>query len=152
MNRVHKTLWSEAAQCWQAVPETAKAAGKRSVKSASGGVLATVVMGMALNGGAGAQSPPPPAINQLPTGGSVARGSATIAQTATAQAAAMTVNQSSQRAVINWDSFNLGQAASINFVQPNAQAVTLNVVADAVAGGHQPPHQRRRIHGGQLPV
>ena len=48
MNRVHKTLWSESAQCWQAVPETAKAAGQRSVKSASGGVLATVVMGLAL--------------------------------------------------------------------------------------------------------
>ena len=130
MNRVHKTLWSESAQCWQAVPETAKAAGKRSVKSASGGVLATVVMGLALSGGAGAQSPPPPASSQLPTGGSVARGSATIAQTATAQAAAMTVNQSSQRAIINWDSFNLGTAASINFVQPNAQAVTLNRVND----------------------
>ncbi len=130
MNRVHKTLWSETAQCWQAVPETAKAAGKGSVKSASGGVLATVVMGLALTGGAGAQSPPPPASTQLPTGGSVARGSATITQTATAQAAAMTVNQSSQRAVINWDSFNLGQAASINFVQPNAQAVTLNRVND----------------------
>ena len=130
MNRVHKTLWSESAQCWQAVPETAKAAGQRSVKSASGGVLATVVLGLALTGGVGAQSPPTPVANQLPTGGSVARGSATISQTATAQAAAMTVNQSSQRAVINWDSFNLGSAASINFVQPNAQAVTLNRVND----------------------
>jgi filamentous hemagglutinin family protein len=60
----------------------------------------------------------------------VARGSATISQTATAQAAAMTVNQSSQRAIINWDSFNLGSAASINFVQPNAQAVTLNRAND----------------------
>ena len=128
MNRVHKTLWSESAQCWQAVPETAKAAGKRSVKSASGGVLAMVLMGLVLTGGAGAQSPP--AITQLPSGGTVVRGSATISQTATAQAAAMTVNQSSQRAVINWDSFNLGSAASINYVQPNAQAVTLNRVND----------------------
>ena len=80
MNRVHKTLWSESAQCWQAVPETAKAAGQRSVKSASGGVLATVVLGLALTGGVGAQSPPTPVANQLPTGGSVARGSATISQ------------------------------------------------------------------------
>ncbi|CAN1535534.1 FhaB Large exoproteins involved in heme utilization or adhesion [Burkholderiaceae bacterium] len=129
MNRVHKTRWSESAQCWQAVPETAKAAGKRAVKSASGGVLASVVMGLALTGGAGAQSPP--ATTQLPTGGTVARGNATISQTATAQAAAMTVNQSSQRAVINWDSFNLGSAASIHFAQPNAQAVTLNRVNDS---------------------
>jgi filamentous hemagglutinin family protein len=67
----------------------------------------------------------------LPTGGTVASGTATISQTATAQAAAMTVNQSSQRAVVNWDSFNLGSAASIHFAQPNAQAVTLNRVNDS---------------------
>ena len=62
---------------------------------------------------------------------SVVRGSATISQTATAQAAAMTVNQSSQRAIINWDSFNLGSAAQVQFAQPNAQAVTLNRINDA---------------------
>ena len=82
-----------------------------------------------LSGGSGAQSPP--AITQLPTGGSVARGSATISQSATAQAAAMVVNQTSQRAVVNWDTFNVGAAASIHFAQPNAQAVTLNRVNDA---------------------
>ena len=55
----------------------------------------------------------------------------TLTQTATAQAAAMTVNQTSQSAVVNWTTFNLGSAASINFVQPNAQAVILNRVNDS---------------------
>ena len=127
MNRIYRTLWSAATQSWQAVPETAKSAGKKS-KSSSRGVLATVALGFSLHSGAHAQ--PPPAINQLPTGGVVVRGTASIQQTATAQAAAMMVNQSSQRAVLNWDSFNLGQAASINFVQPNPQSVTLNRVHD----------------------
>ena len=81
-----------------------------------------------LSGGSGAQSPP--TITQLPTGGNVARGSATISQTVTAQAAAMVVNQTSQRVVVNWDTFNLGQAASVHFAQPSAQAVTLNRVND----------------------
>ena len=43
----------------------------------------------------------------------------------------MTVNQASQRAVINWNTFNVGSNASVNFVQPNAQAVTLNRVNDS---------------------
>jgi filamentous hemagglutinin family protein len=128
MNRIYRTLWSIATQSWQAVPETAKTAGKKS-KSSAGGVVASVALGFTLHGVAHAQAPP--AINQLPTGGTVARGTATISQTVTAQAAAMTVNQSSQRAVVNWNTFNLGSAASINFVQPNAQAVTLNRVNDS---------------------
>jgi filamentous hemagglutinin family protein len=117
-----------ATQSWQAVPETAKTAGKKS-KSAAGGVIASVALSFSLTGGAHAQAPP--AINQLPTGGSVVRGTATIQQTATAQAAAMTVNQTSQRAVVNWNTFNVGSAASVNFVQPNAQAITLNRVNDS---------------------
>ena len=128
MNRIYRTLWSAATQSWQAVPETAKTAGKKSVKSAAGGVVASVALSVSLTGGAGAQSPP--AIQQLPTGGNVVRGTATLSQTASAQAAALTVNQSSQRAVVNWDTFNLGSSASVNFVQPNAQAVTLNRVND----------------------
>jgi len=128
MNRIYRTLWSVATQSWQAVPETAKSAGKKS-KSSAGGVLASVALGLSLVSGANAQAPP--AVNQLPTGGSVARGVATISQTATAQAAAMTVNQSSQRAVVNWNTFNVGSNASVNFVQPNAQAVTLNRVNDS---------------------
>ena len=129
MNRIYRTLWSAATQSWQAVPETAKSAGKKNVKSSAAGVVASVALSFALNGGANAQAPP--AINQLPTGGNVVRGTATISQTATAQAAAMTVNQSTQRAAINWNTFNLGSAASMNFVQPNAQAVTLNRVNDS---------------------
>jgi len=133
MNRIFRTLWSATRQCWQAVPENTKAAGKGSSKSASGsssaGGVASVILGCMFTGSVGAQSPP--AVKTLPTGGVVAQGTATISQTVTAQAAAMTVNQSSQRAVINWNTFNLGSAASLNFAQPNAQAVTLNRVSDA---------------------
>ena len=45
----------------------------------------------------------------------------------------MTVNQTSQRAVVNWDSFNVGKNASVTFNQPNANAVTLNRVTGATA-------------------
>jgi len=68
------------------------------------------------------------AVNALPTGGKVVAGNATISQTQTATAATMNVNQTSQRAVINWDSFNVGKNAQVNFNQPNSNAVTLNRV------------------------
>ena len=133
MNRIFRTLWSATRQCWQAVPENTKAASKGKSKTASGtssaGGVASVILGFMFTGSVVAQSPP--SVKTLPTGGVVAQGAVTISQTATAQAAAMTVNQSSQRAVVNWSTFNLGAAASVNFAQPNAQAVTLNRVSDA---------------------
>jgi filamentous hemagglutinin family protein len=72
----------------------------------------------------------PPA-NTLPTNGQVVAGSASISQTQTATSATMNVNQTSQRAVINWDAFNVGKNAAVNFNQPNANAVTLNRVTSA---------------------
>lgn len=74
---------------------------------------------------------PAPASNALPTNGQVVAGSASISQTQTANSATMNVNQSSQRAIINWDSFNVGKNATVNFNQPNANSVTLNRVTGA---------------------
>ena len=68
------------------------------------------------------------AANALPTGGNVVAGNAVISQTQTATSATMNINQTSQRAVVNWDSFNVGKNATVNFNQPNASAVTLNRV------------------------
>ncbi|MBU3613201.1 filamentous hemagglutinin N-terminal domain-containing protein, partial [Polynucleobacter sp. MG-27-Goln-C1] len=73
------------------------------------------------------------AVNALPTGGNVVAGNATISQTQTATSATMNINQTSQRAVVNWDGFNVGKNAQVNFNQPNAQAVTLNRVTGASA-------------------
>ena len=65
-----------------------------------------------------------PAPNARPTGGSVVAGAAAISQTATNTA----INQSSQRAAVNWQSFNVGSRQSVTFNQPSASAVTLNRV------------------------
>ncbi|OCW57427.1 hypothetical protein AWJ14_00840 [Hoeflea olei] len=60
----------------------------------------------------------------LPTGGSVAAGSATIQQSA----GAMTITQQSGRAVINWNGFSVGQGNTVTFVQPGSNAAILNRV------------------------
>ena len=62
--------------------------------------------------------------NAMPTGGSVFGGSASISQGANQT----TINQASQRAAINWQTFNIGSQAKVQFNQPNAAAVALNRV------------------------
>ncbi len=69
-----------------------------------------------------AQSALPP--TTTPQGGVVVGGSATITQ----GAASTTINQSSQLTAINWRSFNVGSAASVQFNQPSSSAIALNRV------------------------
>lgn len=49
-------------------------------------------------------------------------GTAAISQ----NASALTVQQASQRAALDWQSFNIGAQASVTFNQPNSSAVALN--------------------------
>ena len=65
-----------------------------------------------------------PAANTLPSGGKVVGGNASLNTSGNT----LNVNQSSNRAAIEWKSFNLGADAKINFVQPSASSVTLNRV------------------------
>jgi filamentous hemagglutinin family protein len=68
-----------------------------------------------------------PAPTELPSGGNVVGGSASISQSG----AAMTVQQGTNRAAIEWNTFNVGQDARVNFVQPSASSVVLNRVLDS---------------------
>ncbi len=68
---------------------------------------------------------PAQAENALPSGGSVVAGNATIGA---ASSGNQTITQTSNRAVINWRSFDVGPNNAITFVQPNANAATLNRV------------------------
>ena len=60
----------------------------------------------------------------LPTGGSVAAGTATVATAANT----LTVTQTSQNAVLNWQSYSIGANDAVVYVQPNSNAVALNRV------------------------
>ncbi|MEA9983553.1 filamentous hemagglutinin N-terminal domain-containing protein, partial [Herbaspirillum sp. RTI4] len=79
-----------------------------------------------LSGSALLLSEPPKALAQtLPQGGVVAAGAASIAQT---NANSLLINQSSNRAVLNWNSFNIGAGNSVQFQQPGSSAAVLNRV------------------------
>lgn len=65
----------------------------------------------------------------LPAGESIAAGSATI----NTVGADMTIDQSSQKLITNWDSFNIAGGESVTFNQPGSNAIALNRV-NAAAG------------------
>ena len=61
----------------------------------------------------------------LPTGGTVIHGAAQIS---TPNANTMTINQGSDRAVVNWDGFSIGAGNRVDINQPNANSAILNRV------------------------
>ena len=63
----------------------------------------------------------------VPAGGTVSAGSAAISSTGNQTV----IDQSSAKAVIDWNSFNIGQGESVRFNQPNASAIALNRIHDA---------------------
>lgn len=63
----------------------------------------------------------------LPTGGTVQAGSASIS----GSASGLTINQTSNRAIINWSSFSIGQGGAVQF--NNGDGATLNRVTGATA-------------------
>ena len=110
MNHTYRLVWNEAAQCLVPAPENARGRGKRSssVKPLAAAILAAFTLDA----------------HALPTGGAVSAGSGSIAQ----NGSAMTVSQTSQNLAVNWQSFNIGAAERVSFVQPNASAIALNRV------------------------
>jgi filamentous hemagglutinin family protein len=80
-------------------------------------------------------------LNTLPTNGQIQAGAAHI----DISGANMLINQTSQRAVIDWKSFNVGKDASVHFNQPNSAAATLNRITGAdptqILGRIQAPGQ-----------
>ena len=117
MNCAYRLIWNEDLNAWVVAPEIASARGKRGqVKRSAAALMLTLAIG------AHTALAAELATTALPGGGQVSAGQATISSTG----AAMTINQGSQRAIINWQNFDIGSQASVNFQQPNSSAVTLN--------------------------
>src|SRR6056300_1727219 len=60
----------------------------------------------------------------LPTDPNITSGSATINQTTNS----LTINQTTDKLITNWSSFNIGQDASVEFIQPSSSSTALNRV------------------------
>lgn len=104
---------SKVFQVFVAATERARSCGLRS------GFCALLISSTALGA---------PGANELPTGGIVLGGSASISTSGNR----MDVMQSTQRTAIGWNTFNIGSAAQVHFNQPSG-GVALNRVLDTNA-------------------
>ncbi len=122
MNKCYRLIWNEVNKTWAVVSELVKTRGKRAscvvggkdIQSAGGGAAKSVnllsskfppgcrptLLALALASIGTVYAAPAP--TQLPTGGQVVAGAASIAQSA----ASLNINQSSNRAAIDWQTFN----------------------------------------------
>jgi filamentous hemagglutinin family protein len=69
----------------------------------------------------------PGASHALPQGGVVSSGTANIATAGNTT----TITQSTNKAIIDWNSFNVNSGEHVNFVQPGTSSITLNRIHDA---------------------
>ncbi|MFY7913916.1 MAG: filamentous hemagglutinin N-terminal domain-containing protein, partial [Rubrivivax sp.] len=83
--------------------------------------VGAVAVGLALTSAAWAQAGAP----ALPSGAQLAQGAATVQTVAPGQ---MQIVQGSDRAVLNWQSFNVGSGGLVKIDQPTAQSMLLNRV------------------------
>lgn len=124
MNRIYRSIWNAKAGSFVAVSEHTSASGKKtaggaSVVSATGMPLKALALSLLLAYGFN--------VYALPQGGQLAGGNATVSTSASS----MTVNQTSQTAALNWQSFNIAAGETVRFIQPNSSAIALNRVLGA---------------------
>ena len=134
MNHIYRLVWSSLSGAWVAAAETSPACGKagtvlratapmlkRAAKPPLEATLPRLSLALAC-----LLALPAHALDAaaLPKGGQVTAGSASISSSGNT----LQVLQNSQRAALDWQSFQIGSGATVNFVQPNSSAVALNRV------------------------
>jgi len=137
MNKVFRSIWNEALGAFVAAPEIAgrggssgRPGGVMDKRDASTAALARsmrpsrLALACALCCSGVALAATAPSVQQLPVGGQVVAGQASMQQSG----ATLNVSQTSQKAILNWQSFDVGAAATVNFTQPGASSVALNRV------------------------
>lgn len=144
---IYRLIFNRQRGTWMAAAEFVRGHGKDGRNNGgSGGKVArhrvalaflTGVAGMPLAALDAAAAPRLPA-GTVPVpvnaggAGFVSRGVATYAAPInTATGNALTITQTSQKAVLNWNSFNVAAGSSVSFSHPSASAATLNRIGSA---------------------
>lgn len=117
LNHIYRLVWNAAAGAFVAVAENTNSQGKRTRNGRA--AMAMLGAALAITGGQAEA-----ASAALPTGGLIVQGQGSITQSGST----LTVNQTTGRMITNWNTFDIGQGQTVNFVQPNSSAVSLNRV------------------------
>lgn len=123
MNHIYRVIWNTQNACWQAVSELARGTTKSTTTSKAGRMAISLSGLFAVNILAASVA------IAGPSGGVVSAGTATI----NSAGATTTINQSSAKAAIDWSSFSTSATETVNFVQPDVNAITLNRVTGTSA-------------------
>ncbi|MBR9887056.1 MAG: filamentous hemagglutinin N-terminal domain-containing protein [Oceanospirillales bacterium] len=120
MNKVYRVIWNASKGVWQAVGEIGSNKGKSRCRGIGAISLATIpsIAGSLL------LISPMVLAGALPSGGQVASGSAEISVSGNK----LQVLQSSNKVVIDWQSFSIGEGNEVEFSQSSSQAAALNRV------------------------
>lgn len=121
LNKFYRLVWNATLSIWVAVAETARGRGKPNGRARNAAALVAAIAASAVSSAPTFAAPP---VDALPSGGQVVAGQAVIGTVGSA----MTIQQATQQAILNWNTFNIGQNASVTFNQPNAGSVALNRV------------------------
>ncbi|WP_343632466.1 YDG domain-containing protein [Roseateles sp.] len=121
LNHSYRLVWNEICGAFVAVPEFARGRGKRTGGTVRRAMAASIVgaAAAALAGPAFALDP-----GALPTGAQVTAGQAAMSQ----QGSQLRIDQTTNKLIVNWNSFDIGSNASVRFNQTGADAVALNRV------------------------
>ncbi|MDP1772375.1 MAG: ESPR-type extended signal peptide-containing protein, partial [Methylobacter sp.] len=101
MNRIYRLVWSPIHKVWIPVAEIARGRSKGSSRKLFAAALSlTAAVG-----------------HTEPIGGQLVSGS--LSSPIEQSGGTTTINQASQNLSLNWQSFNIAAAETVNFVQPN---------------------------------
>jgi len=124
MNKIFRSIWSDALQTFVAVAEIVSSHGRGSGKRFRLRLLiSSLVLTLWICCGFAAAA-------DLPMGGNIVAGSGSIATSGNT----MTIQQDSHKLIADWTSFSIGENHTVNFVQPGRDAAALNrVLGDQVS-------------------
>ncbi|WP_332684520.1 two-partner secretion domain-containing protein, partial [Comamonas sp.] len=130
MNHIYSVLWNSALGRFYVTSERGRSRSRATPRRARGRG-ANRRPGFAALAACVAMAWSAPAWSQaaLPQGGQVVSGNAAITQAGPQ----MTIQQASDKTILNWQSFNIGAGHQVTFQQPDASAVALNRVVGADA-------------------
>ena len=123
MNHIYRVIWNSHLACWQAVSESAK--GNRKSRTSASRRLKPLLAVATLAASMVTMA--------APTGGVVVSGIASIGVSGNTTS----INQGSSKAILNWDDFSIAKGETVNFVQPDANAIALNRVVTATPSSIQ---------------
>lgn len=113
MNKAYRLIWSKAKERWIVAAEIVRGNGGPPPVTVAAAVLSVSLMFGATSADA------------LPSGGQIVAGQAAISAPSATQ---MNINQGTNQAIINWNSFGIGKGEAVNISQPSASSTLLNRV------------------------